>query len=61
MSTHTVKIEVVGMYPHGEKQHASVSVSGDGSIDHMLDTFKASLVSAGFSADTASRLGLIEE
>jgi hypothetical protein len=61
MSTHTVKIEVVGMYQHGEKQHASVSVAGNGSIDHMLDTFAAALVAAGFSADTASRLGLIEQ
>jgi hypothetical protein len=61
MSTHTVKIEVIGMYPDGERHHASVSVSGDGGIDHMIDTFAAALVAAGFSADTASRLGLIEQ
>jgi len=61
MSTHTVKIEVVGMYQHGAKTHASVSVTGDGSIDHMIDTFRAALVAAGFSSDTASRLDLIEQ
>lgn len=58
--SHVITVTVVGRYPHGEKQHASVTVAGDGSLDHMLDTFKASLVAAGFSAATAERLDVQE-
>ncbi len=54
--THTITIAVTGNYPHGQKQHSSVTVSGDGSLDHMLDAFKAALVAAGFSPETAAKL-----
>ena len=54
--THTVTITVTGNYPHGSKQQASVSMSGDGGLDHMLDAFRAALVAAGFSTDTAAKL-----
>lgn len=51
--THTVTITVTGNYPHGSKQHASVTMAGDGGLDHMLDIFRAALVAAGFSTRTA--------
>lgn len=54
--THTVTITVTGNYPHGQKQHAQVTVSGDGGLDHMLESFRAVMVSAGFSMDTARNL-----
>ena len=59
--THTVTITVTGNYPHGAKQHASVSMSGDGGLDHMIEAFKASLVAAGFSMATAAKLDGLEE
>lgn len=54
--THTVRIEVKGNYPHGQKQHAVIEINGDGGLDHMLEAFKCSLVAAGFSIDTAKKL-----
>lgn len=59
--THTVTIEVRGKYPHGAgMQHASVTLAGSGNLDHMLDAFKAALVAAGFSTETAARLDVVE-
>ena len=58
--THTVTITVTGNYPHGAKQHASVSMSGDGGLDHMIEAFKASLVAAGFSTETAAKLDSLQ-
>ena len=58
--THTVTITVTGNYQHGAKQHASVSMSGDGGLDHMIEAFKASLVAAGFSVETAAKLDALE-
>jgi hypothetical protein len=61
MPTHTVTVTVEGRYMHGrEQQHAMVKVAGDGGIEHMLDTFRAALVAAGFSATQADRLGMDE-
>lgn len=57
--THTVTVTVNGKYPHGEKQHASVTMSGDGGLDHMLSAFRAALVAAGFSTDTAAKLDCV--
>lgn len=54
--THKVEISISGNYPHGAKQHAFVSISGDGGLDHMIDAFKAALIAAGFSMDTAKKL-----
>ncbi len=59
--THTVTITVTGRYHHGEAQHASVTIAGDGGIDHMIDAFKAALVAAGFAPDTAGRLEVRDE
>ena len=54
--THKVEITISGNYPHGNKEHASVSITGDGSLDHMLEAFKASLIAAGFSIHVAKAL-----
>lgn len=54
--THKIEITITGNYPHGQKQHATVSVSGDGSIEHMLDTFRAAMVAGGYSTEMAQRL-----
>ncbi len=54
--THSVTVTIVGRYQHGERQHASVTMSGDGGLDHMLDVFRAALVAGGFSTETAAKL-----
>lgn len=51
--THTIDIKITGNYPHGSKQHASISISGDGTLGHMAEASKAALIAAGFHADTA--------
>lgn len=58
--THTVTVSIIGRYPHGERQHAEVMVAGSGDLAHMLDTFRAALVAAGFTAETASCLTIEE-
>lgn len=58
--THTVTIAVAHKSTHTGQGSASVTITGDGSLDHMLDAFQAALVAAGFSADTAGRLRLAE-
>lgn len=57
--THKVEITISGHYRHGSKQHAMVSLSGDGGLDHMMEAFKAALIAAGFSMDTAKKLDKI--
>jgi len=54
--THKIEITITGNYPHGSKQHASISISGDGGLDHMIESFKAALIAAGFSMETAKKL-----
>lgn len=54
--THTVEIIITGNYPHGQKQHASVKMRGNGDLDHMTEAFKAALVAAGFSLEVAAKL-----
>lgn len=54
--THKVTITVIGGYPHGAKEHVSVTVSGDGGFEHMLDAFKSALAASGFALDTAKKL-----
>lgn len=58
--THTVTITISGNYPHGTKQHASISIIGTGDLGHMIEAFKTALVAAGFSTDTAAKLGAID-
>ena len=59
--THRITVTVVGRYMHGkEAEHASVTVAGDGSLDHAIDTFRAALVAMGFSPETATRLTVLE-
>ena len=54
--THKVDITISGNYTHGTRQHASVSIIGDGGLYHMIEAFKAALIAAGFSTDTAKKL-----
>lgn len=58
--THKVEITITGNYPLGGKRHVSVSISGDGSLDHMFEAFKSTLVAAGFSLDIAKKLDEID-
>ena len=58
--THTVTITVTGKYPHGSREHCSVTIAGNGDLDHMIEAFKASLVAAGFSMATAAKLDGLE-
>lgn len=55
---HSIEITITGNYPHGQKQHAKVAIAGDGGLDHMIESFKAALVAAGFSLETAASIGL---
>ena len=59
--THTITVAVDGRYPHGGTQRATVVVAGDGGLDHMLDTFRAALMAAGYSARIAESLDVREE
>lgn len=53
--THKIEVIITGYYQHGGKTHSSVTVSGDGGIDHMLSTFKAAFVAAGYDSSTADK------
>ena len=39
---------------------SSITVVGDGGIEFYIDAFRACLVAAGFTTDTAGRLMLVE-
>ena len=54
--THEVIITINANYSHGKKQHAQITMAGNGNLDHMIEAFKAGLVAAGFSTDTAKKL-----
>ena len=58
--THSIEITITGNYPHGQRQHAKVALSGDGGLDHMIEAFKAALVATGFSLETAASLDRIK-
>ena len=50
--SHKVSIIITGTYPHGQNQHISVVINGDGTVSHMLSSFRAAMVAAGFHYDT---------
>lgn len=54
--THTIEIKITGNYPHGSKQQASISISGNGGIGHMAEAFKAALIAAGYSIEIAGTI-----
>ena len=58
--THKITITIDGKYPHGDKQHATISISGNGDLDHMLEAFKSALLAAGFSLDVVRKLDEME-
>lgn len=57
---HTVTVTIRGNTTHSGKQVALVEIGGDGSLDHILDAFKAALVAAGFSTVTAGKLEICD-
>ena len=54
--THKITFAIVGKYPHGATQEATVSISGNGDLDHMVEAFKTALVACGYALDTAAKL-----
>lgn len=58
MSTHShvITIEVTGKNQHGPAEKASVTVEGDGKLQHAVHTFAAFLTAAGFGQDTVRRV-----
>ena len=57
---YTVTVTIMGNDPESGKQDVAVEVSGDGSLDHILDTFRAALVAASFSTVTAGKFGICD-
>lgn len=58
--THSITMAVKGRYPHGDAQHASVTVEGEGDLDHYIQAFAALLVAAGYSSETAAKFIAVE-
>lgn len=54
--THRVEITIAVITRTACKKHASISICGDGGLDHMIEAFKAALIAAGFAIDTAKKL-----
>lgn len=61
--THTITVVVAYRYPHGAVPSGSqsVTVTGDGDIEHFLTTFQAALVASGFATDTAQKLVILKD
>lgn len=58
--THKITMTVTGNYAHGTAEHASVTVSGDGSLDQYVEAFKSFLVASGFAMDTAKKFDEVD-
>ena len=59
--THKITITIEGHYEHGTAQeHASLTLHGDGGIEHMIDAYKMGLNAAGFALETAKKLDEVE-
>lgn len=54
--THKVTIEISGRFAKTHTSQASVTIHGDGGLEHMLHAFEAALVAAGFPPETAAQL-----
>lgn len=59
--THSITMSATGRYPHGNAERASVTVEGEGDLDHYVQAFAALLVASGFSSDTAAKFIAVEE
>jgi hypothetical protein len=57
---HTIEVSISSDHGDGVRHMSRLSVCGDGSLDHALDTFRAALVAAGFAASVAERLDVAE-
>lgn len=61
--THNITFTIFtinGNYHHGEKQHATFTLAGDGSMDHLFEVFKMAIVAAGYSLEAAQKLSEFE-
>lgn len=59
--THVISITITGRYPHGrEHEQAHVRMAGTCDTDHFIEVFKAAMVAAGFSTQTAAKLDEVE-
>ena len=57
--THRLTVTMTARYIDGKEQEsATVTVAGDGSLDHVIDTFQAALLAMGFAPETAGELGV---
>jgi hypothetical protein len=54
--THTIEVSISADHGDGVRHMSRISVCGDGSLDHALDTFRAALVADGIAASVAERL-----
>lgn len=61
MMSHKITVTVKAFYAHsGKREVQTVSIDGDGDIDHFLTAYQAGLVAAGFATGLAERLMLKE-
>lgn len=61
-NAHCIRVLYEAHYPHATGKHtAEVLARGDGSPEHWLHTFRAALVAAGYSVETAKRLELRDD
>lgn len=60
-NTHSIEIKLKGNYPSGLEEQVKLKVLGDGSIQYFMDTFKAFMISAGFSSDVVEQIAICEE
>ncbi len=54
--THNIEIIISGNYQNGPKHHATISISGSGDCDHMLEAFRAALIASGYPIDEVKNL-----
>lgn len=59
--SHCIRVLYEAHYPHASgKYTGEVLGRGDGTLEHWLQVFRAALVNAGFSIETAKRLQIDE-
>ena len=59
--THNITITATARYPHGQTTSTSVSIDGEGDIDHFITALQAALVGAGYLPETVGRIRFDEE
>lgn len=60
--THSTEIIINGLFTKSEEQEqVRLKITGDGSLDYFINTFRATLLAFGFDADIAQKLDLVLE